>query len=114
MSNDVPWDLSGRLLTPSALELVPQLPLHHAVCATYTLRLSVLFDAPLKTQREILDSSWSLYRTAAGLVYAAEFAFLSGIILIRSDPKDHRLQMCYDDLEKLARSCEYSSNRSSF
>lgn len=106
MSNDVPWELSGRLLTPSLLDLLAQLPLHHAICATYSLRLSVLFDAPVKTQRQMLDDSWSLFHVGAGIVYSAEFAFVSAIILIRSDPNDHRLQICYDDLERLARSCE--------
>jgi hypothetical protein len=106
LSSDPPWLLQGRILPPSDLEPIHDLFWHQAICATYTLRLAILFDAPMDVQLDLLSTYWPIYHVGAGTVYGAEMAFLAGMILARSDPADPRLKVCYRDLELLALRCE--------
>jgi hypothetical protein len=104
--HEVPWELPGRIFTAIDLESVAELPLHRAVCATYQLRLAVLFDAPIAIQQQIVDDNWDSYPAVAGLVYSAEFAFLAGTVLIRSGSSNSRLETVYADLTTLGETCE--------
>lgn len=76
-----------------------------------SLRLAILYDAPLEVQLEIIEKGTPHTQAAASLIYGPEWEFHSALTLIRSDPLDKRIERACETLRKVSGSQLRSSTR---
>lgn len=74
------------------------LSLQEAAWHCCALRLAILYDAPLEVQLDIISKATKHIAGAAPLVYGTEWQFLSALALLRSDPKDPRIEQARSSL----------------
>lgn len=109
-TSDEPWRLEGRLLSKVDIDNVSGLDMHVGLSGLFALRLKVLFDAPMAEQRKRVDDGWAVSPSMANLVIGSEWAFLSALVLLQTDPEDKRLAQCIEYLEYTSIKCESSSD----
>lgn len=79
-----PWALEGQLLKREDIAVIKTLSMHVALCHTLSLRLAILFDAPLEEQKNLVAAGSKLAVSMAGTVYGVEWSFLAAIVAIRT------------------------------
>jgi len=74
----------GSFLQSSSLAEIDRLPFHSGICNCYSLRLAILYDAPLATQLAIIEQGEFSAGALAGTLFGAERNFLVACVYIRS------------------------------
>jgi len=91
-----PWDLHGTYLTD--MSLIKGLVLQQAMWYCFSLRLAVLFDAPLKVRERIIADGQTVANSASMITTGTEWQFFKALHLIRINSKDPRIQEVRDHL----------------
>lgn len=94
--------MEGTFLSDSSA--FRNLSLQEAMWHCCSLRLAILYDAPLDVQMDIIGKGHIHTAAAAPLVYGPQWKFLCALTLMRTDPKDKRIAQARTTLEKLSRS----------
>jgi hypothetical protein len=91
-----PWDLQGSFLTD--ITLIKGLMVQQALWYCCSLRLAVLFDAPVEVRERILTEGQPLANGATSISTGTEWQFFKALHLIRTNSKDPRIQEVRDHL----------------
>lgn len=84
-----PWDLQGSFLTD--ISLIKGLSLQQALWYCCSLRLAVLFDAPVEVRERIIRDGQPLADSAQSITTGTEWQFFKALHLLRTNPKDPRI-----------------------
>lgn len=67
-----------------------------------SLRLAILYDAPLDVQLGIIEKGTPHTEAATSLIYGPEWEFHSALTLIRSNPQDKRIEQACETLRLMS------------
>lgn len=103
-ANSTPWDLLGAFLCQEDRKGIEGLAWHEGIWNCLSLRLAILYDAPLATQLAILESGDPYAGALAGTSYGVERNFLGAMVLIRTAHDKGRLEDMLADIRRHHRS----------
>lgn len=95
-----PWLMEGSFLSDTAV--FRNLSIQESMWHCCSLRLAILYDAPLDTQLDIIAKGTPHVEAAASLVYGPEWEFHSALTLMRTDPADKRIDQACETLRKVS------------
>ena len=95
--------MQGPFLSSADFEKLRSIPMYTAFYHLYTLRLAVLYDAPIEEQQKVMDRGMDLVHVFDGLLVGAEWSFLSSMVRIRTGSPRSALTVEYSILERCAR-----------
>lgn len=98
--NRRPWLMEGSFLNDRAV--FRGLSIQEAMWHCCSLRLAIMYDAPIETQLDIIAKGTPHTAAAASLIYGPEWDFHSALTLIRSNPDDARIEQACETLRKVS------------
>ena len=106
-----PWVLVGFFQSADELQAITALPWHACLCYTLSLRLAVLFDAPLDEQLRIVEAGATFADAGQGTVYGVEWDFFAAVIALRSGAKSGKatVDKAHDAL-RIFTKCEWTTS----
>ena len=85
-----PWDLQGTFL--SDISLIKGLVVQQSMWYCCSLRLAVLFDAPVEVRNQIVTDGQLCLEGAAMITFGTEWQFCLALHLLRTNAQDPKIQ----------------------
>lgn len=103
-----PWLMEGSFLRDKSV--FRNLSIQESMWHCCSLRLAILYDAPLDIQLDIIAKGTRHTAGAASLIYGPEWEFHSALTLLRRDPHDERIEKACETLRTVSGSKIRSTN----
>lgn len=94
-----PWEMDGVFFGPSDLTAISELRLHQAVYHCFTLRLKLVYDAPLDELAATVEKAIETRDWSDGLSFGAEVYWMLGVAAIRLGTHGELIQEAKDFLK---------------